>query len=328
MQRERITLHRLRLFSEVARRGNLRAASEDLRVSQPSISAQIRLLEKELGTKLWRKTGKGIELTPAGNHLLRYSLRIVRRVETAKVRLRREFRGLMSPSLLIGGSEIASTKFLPPLLGIFKKRHPELEIRLRTGSGAVLARLVLTGEIDLALVNGCPDYWHIVKEPFGLGPIIACVSRNHPLAKKTVLTQDDMDGFGFITRTDDDIDHSAKFLGMLKARGFRPWVAVECESSASKRAAALNGLGITLIFRDFVQDDLASGELVELEVSGGELYVNSSLIYHKTRPLPRAAEAFLALLREKRPAMGAGKPSAETRITAQTSPLLADLPAG
>jgi DNA-binding transcriptional LysR family regulator len=326
MKPERITLHRLQLFTEVARRGNLRAASEDLRISQPSISAQIRLLEKELGAKLWKKNRQGVELTPAGNLLLRLTLRIVRRVETAKLRMRREFRGLMSPALSIGGSEIASTKFLPPLLGIFKKQYPELEIRLRTSSGAVLAKLVLTGEIDLALVNGCPDYWHIVKEPFGLGPIVACVSRNHPLAKKKVLTQGAMDEFGFITRKRDDTGHSANFLGILKARGFKPRVAVECESSASKRAAALNELGITLIFKGFVQGDLSSGELVELDVPGGELYVNSSLIYHKSRPLPRAAEAFLALLRAKRPAMTADK-RAESRVTSPTSPLLAVLPA-
>jgi DNA-binding transcriptional LysR family regulator len=301
MNTDRITLQRLRLFTEVARLRNLSAASEDLRVSQPSISVQIRILEKEFGVKLWKKNGHGIELTPAGTLLVRRARRILRTVEAARLRLSREFPDTVSPLLRIGGSQMASMAFLPTVLRLFKKDHPDVRINLRTKDGVELTEMLLAGEIDLALVNGSPDHRQIIKEPFGRDTIIACVSGNHPLAKKPVLTQADMDRFGFITRRLDDMGRSEKFLDELKARGFNPRVAIEADSSASKRAAVLNQLGIALMFKAMIEHDLASGELVELEVPGGKLYGKRSLIYHKSRALPPPAKEFLALLRNQAP---------------------------
>ena len=78
-------------------------------------------------------------------------------------------------------------------------------------------------------------------------------------------------------------------------------MAIEADSSASKRAAVLNQLGIALMFKVIIQHDLASGELVELEVPGGQLYGKRSLIYHRSRALPPPAKEFLTLSASRSP---------------------------
>jgi DNA-binding transcriptional LysR family regulator len=160
--------------------------------------------------------------------------------------------------------------------------------------------MVLKGEIDLAIVHSSRRYPQIIREPFGNEPVIACVSRKHPLAAKKILTADDLKQFGFVTRRFDDTATSERFFDGLRKRGLSPRTALECDSAEIKRAAVKSQIGIGLLYKPLVEEDLKTGELVEIQLPGGRLPGNSYIVYHKSRTLSSAARDFLELLRQYR----------------------------
>jgi DNA-binding transcriptional LysR family regulator len=296
-----MTLRQLEIFVVVATRLNLRAAGEVLRIAQPTISLRLRLLEQELGTKLYTKTGRGIQVTPPGELLLREAKDILLQIDNVKVSLRKKFTESNQSSLTIGGSYTASTTCLPLLLARFKKSHKNVRLDLRTNDGWFLARTVLTGDVDVAIVHNRAIYRRLAAEPFGLDPVVACVSRKHPLAKKKSLTSNDMRNFGFIVRKPlNNLVRKDQFIEHLKRKGFKPQVVMECDSAEAKMVAVKNQMGIGLIFKPVGEDALKKGELVELKLPGGPLYWKSYIIYHKTKSLSPAAQDFLQLLRDHR----------------------------
>src|ERR1043166_7951831 len=99
-----MTLRQLEIFAVVARRLNLRATGEELRIAQPSVSYQLRLLENELGTKLHIRSGRGVALTPAGTLLLRDSQEVLSRIKNLKLTLNNRLYESVPASLTVGGT--------------------------------------------------------------------------------------------------------------------------------------------------------------------------------------------------------------------------------
>jgi len=295
----RVTLRQLQIFICVAKRLNLRLAAEELHIAQSSISQHLRLLQKEFGRELHKKVGSRIELTPTGTLFLRECKSISARIENLKARLRRNFGEPRDSVLSIGGNYTTSTTVLPPLLALFQKSHENIRLRLRTDDGWAIAGMLLKGDIELALVHNHPRYQQLVTEVFNSQPVVACVSPGHPLAKKKSLPLDDMRHFGFVVRrpTYGKTARSQRFIGALAKKGYLPKVTMECDTSEVKRFAVKNQMGIGLMFKSTVQDDLKRKELVEIQLPGVKLNRRSYLIYHKAKPLSKAAQEFIDLLR-------------------------------
>jgi DNA-binding transcriptional LysR family regulator len=299
-----MTLRQFQIFIVVASRLNLRAAAEDLHIAQSSISQHLRFLQEEFGVQLHRKTGSVIELTPAGAFLLKEATVIISQAERLKTKLQNKVDS-GSMSLTIGGSYTASTTCLPWLLANFKKTHEHVRIDLRTDDGPLLARLVLKGDLDLAISHDRPKLPQLAVEPFGRDPIIVCVARNHPLAKKQCLTRDDARRFGFIARRPQGI--TLGFTNILKRLGFKPKVVMQCDSTEAKKAALRKQMGFALIFKSLVENDLKKGDLVALRLPADrKLYGKNYFIYQKNKVLSPAAADFMQLLRDYRVKMQDG----------------------
>ena len=294
-----MTLRQLQIFIVVAERRNLRVAAEELRIAQSSISQHLRLLQEEFGKEFYRKVGGGIELTPAGISFLRKAKSIIDRLETLKIKLR-NFPEPAASSLTVGGNHTASVKYLPFLLALFRQTHENVRLKLRTDDGWTIAGKVLTGEIDIAVVHDHPGYKQLIAEPCGSEEEVACVGPRHPLAKTKRLTLEDMRHFGFVIRRPHERSgKSQRFIETFYNK-FRPKVILECDTSEAKKSAIKNHMGIGTMFKSFIQDDLKSGELVELALPGPKLCRNSFVIYRKDKPLSSAAQDFLQLLRSQR----------------------------
>jgi DNA-binding transcriptional LysR family regulator len=298
-----VTLRQLQIFIVAAKRLNLRLAAEELHIAQSSISQHLRLLQDEFGKELHRKVGSGIELTPTGKAFLKESKSINARIENLKLKLLSNFAEPVESTLTIGGSYTASSTCLPELLALFKKNHDHVRLRLRTDNGWAIAGKLLTGDIDVALVHNHPGYHQLATEVFANEPVIACVSHDHPLAQKQLLTLDNIRRFGFIIRRppNSKIGRSYRFIETLDRKGLRPKVVMECDTSEAKKSAVKNQMGIGMMFRSTVQDELKSRELIEVRLPGVKLHRRSYILYHKTRPLSPAARDFIELLRAHRP---------------------------
>jgi DNA-binding transcriptional LysR family regulator len=299
-----VTLRQLQIFIVVANRLNLRVAAEELHIAQSSISHHLRLLQGEFGKELHRKVGSGIDLTPTGILFLKECKSIIARIDRLKVTLHSKFAESIPTTLTVGGSYTASTSCLPLLLARFRKTHEDIRLYLRTETGRILTRMALASDLDVVVTHNQPAYRQLAAEPFLVEPVVLCVGRKHPLAKKKRLSWDDLRNFGFVIRKPRrDMGISARFIEGLKKKGFTPKVVMQCDSVEAKRAAIKNQMGIGICFRPTIEDDLKKGELVELDLPGGGSHVKSYIIYHKTRAPSAATQDFIQLLRDHRDKM-------------------------
>ena len=296
-----MTFRQLRIFVVVGRRLNLGAAADELRLAQPSVSEQLRLLEEELGTKLHRKTARGIELTPPGLLFLRDAKLILSRIERLKAKVGSAALASTAGTLNVGGSYSPSASLLLSLLARFEKSHPEAELSLRTDSRAVVERLVLNGEVDLAVLNDPPSNRHLTMEPYRSEPVVAFVHPNHPLAKKPRLNWEELGRVGFVIRRRVGGKGTAdRYLQNLRKNGVRLKVLMRCDSPEAVKAAVKRNMGVGILFRNVVADSLKQGEFKAIKLPGEAIEGKSCILYHKTRPLSPLAQDFLKLLQTQR----------------------------
>jgi DNA-binding transcriptional LysR family regulator len=146
-----VQLHQLAYFLAVAEARHFTRAAEAVHVAQPSLSKQIRILERELGTPLFSRARGNVMLTPAGETLLPLARRILADVESARVQVQ-ELVGLARGRLRLGASPSLSTVLLPDALRRFNDAYPGIEIVVEESGSRDLVRLLAGGELDLALI--------------------------------------------------------------------------------------------------------------------------------------------------------------------------------
>jgi len=157
----------LRYFVEIAAKGHVTRAARSLGVTQPALSAMLRKLEREVGTDLLHRTGKGVELTEAGRVFLRHATAAVREADDAQ-RAVRELLGLERGTVRIGGGATATTYLIPPVVGAMRRQHPGLRFVVREAGSNAVAQAVASGELDLGIVTlpiTVPDGETLVKTP-------------------------------------------------------------------------------------------------------------------------------------------------------------------
>src|SRR5512142_1725928 len=144
-------IHQLRYCVRVAETLNFTRAAEDLAVAQPSLSQQIRKLERELGFGLFERGPGGVQLTGEGEQFLPYAKGALARVQEATV-VAQEIRGVRRGQVSIGISPMAGARLLPPLVRATRERYPGVRVQTREGGLTYLLALLESGEVDLALV--------------------------------------------------------------------------------------------------------------------------------------------------------------------------------
>lgn len=293
-----MSFDRLIVFAAVAKHRNVSHASRQLHLSQPAVTKQIKLLEKEYNATLFTRYERGVELTDRGKAFLRDVTRLIKRYE----KLREKFGAVNFQSsgrpLSVGGSHSPSVSFLPSILARFQKSHPDVQLNLRTDTKSAVERMVVTGEVELAVINNPPLNSQLTMEPLRCEPIVAFVSPDHPLAKKRQLDWNDFARVGFIIRKDlTTKGNSRGVIQHLKNTACKPNVALQCDSPTAVKEAVRKKLGVGILYREVVMDDIARGELIAMNMPGDAFEGKSFIIYHKHRPLSSYAMEFLTLLR-------------------------------
>ena len=159
-----MTLHQLRVFEAVARHCHVTRAAEELSLSQPSVSGQVRDLEKECGVPLFAHLGKRVYLTDEGRLLADDAVRVLALVSDAQAAMA-EARDLTSGRQQVGASTPAATYLLPHLLGVFKAAHPGISVQLVSDNSAKIQRRLMRHELDFGLVEGATILSELVAEP-------------------------------------------------------------------------------------------------------------------------------------------------------------------
>ena len=195
------TLQQLRILKAIATEKNFTKASELLYLSQPSLSKQLKRLEKNLDVLLINRENNKISLTESGKVFLEYSERILALCEEscrALIDLKNGERG----NLTVGASQTIGTYLMPRVLALFAQNYPQINLKVQVNSTRIIAKNILNREIDIAVVGGeIPDELkkNLTIENFVEDEFSLIVSRSHPFAKKKIITKEDLYHLNFIT---------------------------------------------------------------------------------------------------------------------------------
>jgi DNA-binding transcriptional LysR family regulator len=184
----------LQYFAVVAEQGNLRRAAEAIGVSQPALSKTLRRLEKAAGTKVVKRTPKGVELTAMGEALVTHARRLQLTLDDVLKEVA-DLNGGRSGLLRIGASFEAAELLLPSACELLFKRAPYVVTHITAGTNEALLPALRSGELDI-IVSGIPTASDkaFVQERLWDEDFIVCASANHPLARRKRVTLADLAG--------------------------------------------------------------------------------------------------------------------------------------
>jgi DNA-binding transcriptional LysR family regulator len=195
------TLQQLRILKAVAAEKNFTKAAEVLYLSQPSLSKQIKTLEKNLDILLINRENNKISLTENGKVFLQYSERILALCEEscrALIDLKNGDRG----NLKVGASQTIGTYLMPRVLALFAQNYPQIDLKVQVNSTRLIANNVLNREIDIAVVGGeIPNELrkNLTIKDFVEDELTLIISKSHPFAKKKEINKENLYYLNFIT---------------------------------------------------------------------------------------------------------------------------------
>ena len=242
-----LDVRRLRVLREVARRGSLAGAAEELNYTPSAVSQQIAVLEREAGMALLERRARGVVLTEAGHVLVEHASGILARLEAAEAALK-ELADLRSGRLRIASFATAAASVLPLAVDVFRARHPGVELIIEQGAPAESIARLREGKLDLAftvdLVQSAGDGIE-VTDLFGDRFQLA-LHREHPLAGEAELKLEDLADEAWI-----DVPRWASG-GMVLRRaceraGFEPRVAFESDDYTAIQELVGTGVGLALL---------------------------------------------------------------------------------
>nr|UYC31266.1 lysR transcriptional regulator [Odontella aurita var. minima] len=197
------TLQQLRILKAIASEKSFTRAAEVLFLSQPSLSKQIKTLESRLNISLINRENNIVSLTEAGKLFLQYSERILALCEES-CRALNDLKSGDRGNLTVGASQTIGTYLMPRVLALFAQNHPQINIKVHVDSTRKIAKRVLEGDIDIAVVGGnVPEELkkNLKVESFVDDDLILIIPKSHPFAlkKKKKITKDDLYHLNFIT---------------------------------------------------------------------------------------------------------------------------------
>jgi DNA-binding transcriptional LysR family regulator len=261
-----LNLHLLRLFAAVARHRSFSRAADALHLSQPAVSKGVRDFEAQIGSRLLERGAPGgVTLTEAGSRLMRHAAALFAAERAAEEELA-GLRGLHRGTLSLGASTTVSTYHLPPLLGAFHRRHPEIELRLTSANTRSIAELLVARELDIALVEGPVDDPGIEVRPWREEAMVLIAAPDHRLVREIApVGSDRLRDEIFIVREPGSGTRDV-VLTALEAHRIAPWRTLEVGSTEAIKQIVAGGFGVAIVSAAAAADQLALGRLVVVNV--------------------------------------------------------------
>jgi DNA-binding transcriptional LysR family regulator len=283
------TLRQLRVFESAARHLSLTRAAEELHLTPPAVSIQIRQLEGHAHAALFERVGRRLKLTQAGDEVLAHTREIlshIRASEEAIAGLGSLEQGLLDVAVINAGDY-----FLPWLIAAFRARHPRIRARLTVGNREELLARLAAHELDLAVMSQPPTQPAFAAQPFAPHPHVIVAPPGHPLARKRSVSLEEAAREPLISRE----PGSATRLAMDQAfseSGVVPRIEMEIASNETIKQAVAAGFGLGFLSAHAVQQELALGRLAVVPVKGFPVMRQWYVVHRRDRTLPRIAEAF------------------------------------
>jgi len=294
-----LDLRKLEIFYWVAELESFSQAAELLSLRQPTVSAHIQELEEALDGKVFYRVPGRVSLTPLGK-LLAERAKTMLALKREAVAAVEQFHGTLSGELWVGGSNIPGEYLLPPKLGAFMKRFPEVKPILRIRDSAGIVEDVLDGKVELGFVGFKDEDSRLHFTKIWKDEMVLAVPKNHAWTKRKFVQVKELRSEKFISR-----EHGSGTLDSLRhllAKGRRSRndllnVSMELGSTEAVKEALLAGFGISILSRISIRHEVAEGSIVEVPIRGLKMERDIYEVYHRRRPLHPIAQAFREFLK-------------------------------
>jgi LysR family transcriptional regulator, low CO2-responsive transcriptional regulator len=286
-----VTLTQLVAFLTVVRRGSVTAAAEELVVTQPSVSAAVNALERELGVRLTERAGRTVRPTAAGAAFAPFAADVLGLLDQGR-RAAREAEEARPHTLRISAVTTAGEYLVPQLIQAFRERRPEVEISLDVGNREVVFQRVLDHKVDVAVTGRIPDDDRFVGEDFADNEFVLVTGSGDPLARRRWVAMEELESRPWLLR---EPGSGTRTLveEFLASRGIHPNVLTLGSNGAIKQAAR-SGLGIALQSRAAVELELKLGLLDTISPAGGLPERRWHVVRSAVGPVREDVEAFMS----------------------------------
>jgi len=292
-----VTLRQLRVFTAVARHLSFVRAAEDLNLTPPAVSMQIKELESEVGMPLFDRTPRKVTLTMVGEYVLAQTQRVLAAMRDAEDMVAR-FRGLKTGPLDVAMVSTAKY-FLPRLLVQFRDEHPGIDIRLQVCNNRdEIVALMQEGAVELAIMGRPPRGWPTRAEPFAMHPHVLVTALEHRFVGMEEVPAAALAGEGFIVREPGSGTRAA-LDEYLSAHHLAPRVAMQMSSNESIKQAVMSGMGIALLSLHTIGMELDYRLIAMPNVAGLPVMRRWHVVNNLAKTLSPAAEAFRYFVLER-----------------------------
>jgi DNA-binding transcriptional LysR family regulator len=289
----------LQAFCAVVEKKSFSQAAEQLGVTQPAVSLQVRALEQRLGQSLLDRSGRRVEPTEAGRRLYKSAQRMLALEEQLLEEVSADD-GRLAGTLAIGASTGPGAHLVPLLLCEFQREHPDLHVALSIWDTQTVIEHVAGRELELGVVGALRRHRSLEFEPLVRDEIVLAVPPGHHAAGGTITVEElkketlivMQEGAGVRQVVEEELRRAG-----LRLRGVEPKLELGLQESVKSAVAA--GYGVAFISRTAIEGELAAGRLAAAQVEGVEPARQIYIVRARGRSATRAAEAFLSFAKER-----------------------------
>lgn len=289
----------LEAFWWIAQTGTFNRAAERLYLTQPSVTARIQVLERELGQQLFERKPRGVRLTDAGRALLPHAERVLQDISKARQAVA-DLLSATGGTLTVGCAETTSTYVLPDILALYKQRHPGVEMTVRTGSSQAILQLVADDAVHLGLLNSpINPQIDVDQVPLYDEEIILVAHPSHPLVQEEAITLNRLAREPFLT-ADRSCDYWVLVDKFWSSSGVVPRTAMDLNSVEAAKRMVLQGFGITMLPETCVRHEIRTGQMARLHIAGVEPLRRRTFLAHRRGKIwSGMTRAFLLILQQQ-----------------------------
>jgi DNA-binding transcriptional LysR family regulator len=293
-----LNFNQLRIFYYAAKNLNFTAAANDLFVTQPAVTFQVKSFEEYCNLKLFKKKGRKVYLTDEGKTLYEYAEKIFRyekEIENAIDEMRELKRGVLS----LGTTKTYARYFMPLMITTFHQNFPNIKIQLNEGSSAEMIYSLVDFKNEVAIIAKAIEHPEVNFFPFSKEEMVLIMAPDHPLAKKKAITFKELAQEPFIMK--ENGSGTRKLVEELFGKEeCSPNILMETSNTEFIKQLVQRGEGVSFLVREAVAVELKDKSLIDMPIKGRKIFLDVSIAYLKGQVLSPPARAFVETLTKLR----------------------------
>ena len=289
-----VNFNQLRVFYHAARCRNFTRAAKELLITQPAVTAQVRLFEDHCDLKLFKRRGRRVFLTEEGKTVYQYAQKILeyeKEIESAIDDMRTLKRGILT----LGTTKTYAGYFMPFLIKGFHEAYPNIKIRLAEGTSADMIHSLLDLKNEVAIIAEAEESPDVRCILLSRAELVLILSPGHPLTTRSLVSLEQLRDEPIIMR--ERGSGTRRLVKRLFAsKGLKPNILMETSNTEFIKQLVQRGDGVSFLVREAVRAELEGGRLATVPVMGEKIFLDVNIAYLKHQQLSGSAKAFIDTL--------------------------------